>query len=205
MLRELGSDWELKLPGYSRGVCAVGETIFAATSVGRQFSRSSGRINNPAHLDVEAGSCTINQLSADAAAIAGTIDIGGCGREIYELLPISGAESWPRIPESEWRDLAMRELVSAMHERMLWAMQSMNQVESMQEELAFSQSRATAATAYAERLDGENARLAADVGRLKIEAEQLRLENQRLAADHAQHESAVYTRGRGRGTGVQTW
>ena len=84
------------LPGYTRGLCASGSFLFAATSVGRGTSRSTGEIvENPADLGGAIGRCTISCLDLETLSIVRTTECAAKGEEIYDLLAIDGIGQWP--------------------------------------------------------------------------------------------------------------
>jgi len=84
------------LAGYTRGLCRIGDRVFAATSVGRRVSRSSGQvIDNPSDPGELEGRCTISTLSLDGFAIEATMDMTAFGKEIYDLLPVERCGNWP--------------------------------------------------------------------------------------------------------------
>jgi hypothetical protein len=109
------------LPGYTRGLCLVGQKLFVGTSKGRQVSKSTGILNNPAAAgglagqctrdsgvplfelaprDAPgglAGQCTVSRLAVDSFEIEKTIDLSSYSNEIYDLLPIEGTSSWPVV------------------------------------------------------------------------------------------------------------
>src|SRR5438034_9583786 len=78
------------LPGYSRGLCQVGDKLLAATSRRRMVSRSTG-IAMPQE---EAGACVIAEISADAFALERVVDLGTYNDEIFDVLPIFGVADW---------------------------------------------------------------------------------------------------------------
>lgn len=110
-LRFLGSERGQQLPGYTRGLCAIGDSIYVGTSLGRRVSKSTRLVNNPADPGVSSGGCAIYRLSAQSLAIEQAIDLSTFGYEIYELLPVEGAASWPTIPPSEWQPNLLRRLL----------------------------------------------------------------------------------------------
>lgn len=123
-IRLLGDSRVQHLPGYTRGLAVVEDSLFVATSVGRQFSRSTGRINNPAAEGVLGGQCSISRLSASTLDIEQTMDLGTYAREIYDLLPIEGVERWRAVGETAWRDRSLRGLAAVVDQRTAWANQA---------------------------------------------------------------------------------
>jgi hypothetical protein len=95
MVRFLEDGRCLRLPGYTRGLCRVGNELFVGTSVGRQVSRSTGLINNPTEEGVPQGQCSIVRLSAEDLTATQTIDLGAYATEIYDLLAVEGTNAWP--------------------------------------------------------------------------------------------------------------
>lgn len=118
----LGASPTPHLPGYSRGLCAVGTKVFVATSVGRAVSRSTAVINNPADPGLTEGRCTLNLLSLDQMQIENSWDLGAYGREIYDLVALEDVEAWPVAPETAWRDAAIRGLAGAVDSQRRWAL-----------------------------------------------------------------------------------
>jgi hypothetical protein len=136
-LRVLGQDGaEVRLPGYTRGLCAIGDSLFVGTSVGREHSRSTGRVNNPADGGTPSGRCTIGRLSADTLEVIWTIELGPYAQEIYDLLPVEGTAAWPVEPELRWRDAAIRGLVAVADERTSWAKRTAGTLDRRESELA---------------------------------------------------------------------
>jgi hypothetical protein len=122
-VRILGDGRAQHLAGYTRGLCALGGSLFVATSVGRQLSRSTGAINNPADGGVLGGQCGVSRLSSATFEVEQTVDLGAQAQEIYDLLPVEGAEAWPAVGEIAWRDASIRELAAALDQRTAWAKQ----------------------------------------------------------------------------------
>jgi hypothetical protein len=87
------------LPGYTRGLCSSGSFLFAATSVGRRTSRSTGAIvENSADAGEPTGRCTISCLDRETLSIVRTTECASLGEEIYDLLAIDGIGRWPLGP-----------------------------------------------------------------------------------------------------------
>lgn len=79
------------LPGYTRGACVNGSTIFAGTSVGREMPPSTGRlINNPAVDGAPVGRCAVHLLRTQSFELERSIDVKSFGNEIYDLVAIEG-------------------------------------------------------------------------------------------------------------------
>jgi len=123
-VRVIGDERVQHLPGYSRGICRANEHLFAATSIGRQRSRSLGVINNPAVDGLPGGQCTINRLSMTTFEIDRTLDLGTHAQEIYELLLVTDVAGWPVVDEITWRNTSIRELATLLDDRTRWAKQS---------------------------------------------------------------------------------
>jgi hypothetical protein len=81
-----GDDRTLLVPGYSRGLCQVGEFLYAGTSQRRTMSRSTGA---PVTVVPNSAICTINRISiSDFSVVSQTQPGHGLG-EIYDLLPLA--------------------------------------------------------------------------------------------------------------------
>jgi GT2 family glycosyltransferase len=127
-VKALGDSRTQHLPGYTRGLCSLGQNLFVATSIGRQLSKSTGTINNPSASGVLGGRCTISRLTAETFEIEETVDLSTHGQEIYDLLPVEGARKWTAVPEMTWRDAAIRELMLTLDQRTLWAKRTSEQL-----------------------------------------------------------------------------
>ena len=103
-----------ELPGYTRGLCVAHGKLLAATSVGRRVSNSTGAVSNPGHETESAGIASISRISPGDYRIEATADLCHLGYEIYDLLAIEGCDAWPVVPETEWRDAALRSLADAL-------------------------------------------------------------------------------------------
>jgi hypothetical protein len=106
-----------RLMGYTRGLCCLGSKLFVGTSFGRQISKSTGTINNPAANGLLEGRCTVSRLSFEDFQIEETIDLSAHAQEIYDLLPVDGAGHWPVAGELAWRNLSLRKLTMTLDER----------------------------------------------------------------------------------------
>jgi hypothetical protein len=104
-VRVVGEERAARLPGYTRGLCLAGDRLFAATSVGRRVSKSTGLLNNPNDPGEAAGRCTVSRLDPDTLEVEASLDLGHHAREIYDLLPVAGTEGWPVVPPEEHRPL----------------------------------------------------------------------------------------------------
>ena len=96
VVRLWGSDIHQTLPGYTRGLCHTGSFLFAATSVGRRESRSTGQvIENPSAFGEQCGGCTINQMAPGTLVILKSSRLNTGIQEIYDMLPIDDITGWP--------------------------------------------------------------------------------------------------------------
>src|SRR5262249_9496023 len=50
------------LPGYARGLCRNGATLFVGTSAARRRSRSTGVLNDADNLEAHSGTCAVTQV-----------------------------------------------------------------------------------------------------------------------------------------------
>lgn len=123
-VRVIGDDRVQQLPGYSRGLCTVGDSLFVGTSMGRQLSKSTGLINNPADEGLLGGQCSISRLSIATFEVEHMVDLGAQAQEIYDLLPVDDAANWPVVDEISWRSCSIRELAALLDQRTKWAKQS---------------------------------------------------------------------------------
>ncbi len=87
----------LKLPAYTRGLCVADNKVFVGTSVSRRVSKSTGVISAAPSPEMEAARCTVTRLSLDTFTVEDTIDLSSYGTEVYDLLPVEMAESWPEV------------------------------------------------------------------------------------------------------------
>jgi hypothetical protein len=83
------------LPGYTRGMCLSGSNVFVATSIGRKQSRSTGVVENFADSGLPCEGITINRLDPDTLTILSSVAFASEGEEVFDLLPIDDAWSWP--------------------------------------------------------------------------------------------------------------
>jgi hypothetical protein len=80
----------LKLPGYTRGLCALGsDQLVVGTSIGRATSRSLG-IANPSDPGKPVGKCQLVVVDRTSLAPVQFVDLGALSTEIYDLLPLDG-------------------------------------------------------------------------------------------------------------------
>jgi hypothetical protein len=82
------------LPGYTRGLCRIGQKLFVGTSLERRVSKSTGKRKI---TWVPGGRCTVSRLSVNSFEVEDTIDLTTYGDEIYDLLPIEGTDRWPVV------------------------------------------------------------------------------------------------------------
>lgn len=111
------------LDGYTRGLCLAGGKLYAGTSVGRQLSRSSGQINNPAESGAPDGRCAIYQIDPNTFDVEAVFELTAHAHEIYDLLPVDDVTRWRFIPDLAWRDNAAQILMAKVDERTRWAKQ----------------------------------------------------------------------------------
>jgi hypothetical protein len=116
-LRVLGSSRAVALPGYARGLCRVGATVFVATSRGRKTSKSTGLLTTRADPGAVAGRCAIVCCALDTMSIERVIDVEPLGLEIYDLVPVDGVERWPTVSPTAWRDRLLRGLFAGLDEQ----------------------------------------------------------------------------------------
>jgi hypothetical protein len=89
-VRKVGSTAGVKLPGYTRGLCALGDDqLVVGTSVGRATSRSLG-ISNPADPGKPVGACQLVVLDRTSLVPVHSVELGALSTEIYDLLPLDG-------------------------------------------------------------------------------------------------------------------
>jgi hypothetical protein len=97
----------VQLDGYTRGLGRVGGRIAVGVSRGRRRSRSTDQLENWGSPGGSGGKCGVYWLSGETLAVESFTDIGFCGDEIYEILPVDGLGSWPVMAELDWRDAAI--------------------------------------------------------------------------------------------------
>ena len=76
----------IDLPGYCRGLCAIGDKLYIATSQGRRRSKSTGEINNPSATGIPSGSTGVFRLNSQDLTVEAGIDLGLNAPEIYDLM-----------------------------------------------------------------------------------------------------------------------
>jgi hypothetical protein len=106
-----------QLPGYTRGMCVAGETLYVATSTGRRVSKSTGLVNNADDPGAPHGGCAICRLSATSLAVEEIIDLSNYGYEIYDLLPVGNVEAWPVTPLADWQGRLLRRFMVAFDQQ----------------------------------------------------------------------------------------
>jgi len=87
-----------ELPGYTRGICRAGASLFVATSTGRRTS-GDATLENPAESGVPHGECTISRLDPTSLAPKSIVSFGVGALEIYDLLPADDVALWPMARE----------------------------------------------------------------------------------------------------------
>lgn len=90
------------LPGYTRGLCRIGNNIYAGTSKHRKKSKSTGiknKTNDPQSLG-----CTINILGKENLEIESSIDLNDFAFEIYDLMPVEAHHNWPVKQAGNYRE-----------------------------------------------------------------------------------------------------
>lgn len=88
------------LPGYTRGLCLVGEKLFVGMSTKRKISKSTGLINSQAYANGPPWQCSVTCLSTNTFEIEDTIDLSNFGEEIYDLLAVEDTSRWPVISDN---------------------------------------------------------------------------------------------------------
>lgn len=96
-VRSLSDDRRATLEGYTRGLCAIGGTLYVATSVRRLVSRSTGVVFQE-EPDPDA-KCAVYALDAANFLVRARIMLDELPAEIYDL-SVVGVEalSWPTAP-----------------------------------------------------------------------------------------------------------
>jgi hypothetical protein len=93
-----------QVPGYARGLCVIGDRLFAGTSRGRRTSNRSDTLTNRGDPGKPAGCCSLVELRLETLDIHRVIDLDLLGWEIYDLQPVSGITGWPIADDLHWRD-----------------------------------------------------------------------------------------------------
>ena len=101
LLRVLGEERAVTLPGYTRGLCADGTHVFVGTSKPRRVSKSTGQVNQASAPASAPPRCTISRLSAADFTVHETVDISARGSEVYDLLPVEDTSGWELGPASD--------------------------------------------------------------------------------------------------------
>jgi hypothetical protein len=114
MAIRLGGAYIEHFPGYTRGLCQIGQKLFVGTSVERRFSKSTGKLKNDNPNWVPVRRCTVSRLSINSLEIEDTIDLTIYGDEIYDLLPIEGTAQWPVVSNARFvsAEVARQNLLS---------------------------------------------------------------------------------------------
>ncbi len=90
------------LPGYTRGMCKSGSSLFVGTSVGRKASRSTSQVlENPGDVGEHAGECTINRLDPQTLTLLYSSRLTLAVKEIYDLLAVEDVGLWPMHLETD--------------------------------------------------------------------------------------------------------
>jgi GT2 family glycosyltransferase len=187
MMVRLGGGRTHRVPGYARGLCQVGDRLFAGASAGRQVSKSTGRINNPAEGGALTGQCAVIRVTADNLQHEATRELEMCAQELYDLLPVADTTRWPVASELEWRDRALAGLGRAMDVRRVWGLALAAQVEGRQADVTRLENTVRE---QATHLADREAEIAALGSRLE-EAEQMRRECVRLRESLAARDRSV--------------
>jgi hypothetical protein len=89
-VRTLSGEWLTELPGYARGLCLAGETVYVATSVGRRRSLSSAcptaPLGNPHDAGRPIGDCTVAGVDRSTGQPVSRLVLTTVVKEIYDLL-----------------------------------------------------------------------------------------------------------------------
>ena len=103
-IRLLNTGHVQQVPGYARGLCRIGDRLFAGTSRGRRASNRSETLTNRGDPGQTAGCCSLVELHLQTLAIHRVIDLELVGWEVYDLQPVSGVAGWPIAGDLQWRD-----------------------------------------------------------------------------------------------------
>jgi hypothetical protein len=103
-VRTLGAEWLTGFPGYARGLCRAGDTVYVATSVGRRRSRSGASptapLGNPHDVGWPMGDCTVVGVDRSTGQPVSRVVLTPVVKEIYDLLYLDP----PATPASNhWR------------------------------------------------------------------------------------------------------
>jgi hypothetical protein len=79
------------LPGYTRGLAAVRDSLFVGTSAKRWPANSGSGSVHPADR------CGVARVSVTSGECLSFLDLSACGAEIYDLLAVPGRHSWPTL------------------------------------------------------------------------------------------------------------
>jgi hypothetical protein len=122
-VRILGGERSEPLPGFARGMCVIGESVYVGTSNERRVSKSTGIVHAVGAAGAPEARCTICRLSARGLAVEDVIDLSAYAYEIYDLVPVDRVEGWPAIPAPEWRDRMLRRFMALQDEQHALAIQ----------------------------------------------------------------------------------
>jgi hypothetical protein len=107
VVRAVNDERVCKLEGYPRGLCAVGNHVYAATSIRRRASRSTGQIVPLEAAGNPLGLCAVYQLDRTTFETQQVWDLSLYGDEIFDLVPIVAEESWPVLSDVQQREAAI--------------------------------------------------------------------------------------------------
>jgi GT2 family glycosyltransferase len=172
-----------RVPGYSRGLCRVGGKLFVGTSVGRQVSKSTGTLQNPAEGVEPGGRCAVVRIAAETLEHESTRGLGMCAQEVYDLLPVEDTRLWPVAPELEWRDAALGGLIRAVDAHQICALSRIEQLESREVAITRLENVVKEQTELAEHFAAQLAQreaTIAELGRQLEETDRLRRERDSL-------------------------
>jgi hypothetical protein len=168
-LRMLGSDRVIPTPGYARGLCQIGSTVFIGTSRGRKTSKSTGLLTTRADPGTTTGRCAIVCCSLDPLATERVIDLEPMGLEIYDILPVADVGRWPLVPQTLWRDRMLHGLLAGLDERDATTVWLHTEVAARDESIGWLHSAVADRDRRIEELHGEIAVRDRAVERLQLE------------------------------------
>src|SRR5262249_19515975 len=91
-----------QLPGYTRGLCCIGNDLYVGTSSRRSISKSTGANVDPGPADGPPDRCTISRLALESFTVEDCTDLSARGQEIYDLLPVAGVAGWPMVSDPDY-------------------------------------------------------------------------------------------------------
>ncbi len=101
MLRFVGEEKSLVLPGYARGLCHHEEHLYVGTSASRKKSKSTGKpVTGTA---ISPGGCTLSQVDINSLEITYSWDLNDYAVEIYELMLVPDVSHWPLVIPRNYR------------------------------------------------------------------------------------------------------